>query len=60
MLAWQRFSQWQLTQKLWNRAPDTLSPERQRALERQLARSYAWSRPWRTPHCNIGRRSLTP
>lgn len=37
MLAWQRFSQWQLAQKLWNRAPDTLSPERQRALQRQLA-----------------------
>ncbi len=37
MLAWQRFSQWQLAHKLWNRAPNTLSPERQRALERQLA-----------------------
>lgn len=36
MLAWQRFSQWQLAQKLWNRAPDTLTSERQRALERQL------------------------
>lgn len=37
MLPWQRFSQWQLAHKLWNMSPETLSPERKRALERQLA-----------------------
>lgn len=37
MLPWQRFSQWQLAHKLGNSAPEALSPEHQRKLERQLA-----------------------
>ncbi|MEI7265968.1 nitrogen fixation protein NifM [Pectobacterium versatile] len=38
MLAWQRFSEWRLAQKMWNTTPTQLPVDRQRLLQQQLAR----------------------